>query len=342
MNTKQPTILVTGGAGYIGTHTCVELLESGYNVVVADNLSNSCENALDRAEKVAGQKLDFVWADTTDYNAMDSIMEDYKIDAVMHFAAYKAVGDSVKNPLGYYNNNVGGTVSLLRAMAKNNIKKFIFSSSATVYGNSERMPLTESSALSATNPYGRGKLMVENILQDLYKSDPAWSITILRYFNPVGAHPSALIGEDPNDTPNNLMPILTRIAVGRMQELNIFGKDYNTKDGTGVRDYIHVVDLAAGHVAALKKMTTPAIKIYNLGTGKGYSVLELIKAFEKASSKKIPQKIVGRREGDVAISYADASLANRELEWQTKYAIEQMCSTSWQWQKKNPMGFKRP
>jgi len=340
--TKQSHILVTGGAGYIGTHTCVELLEQGYELVVVDNLSNSCEYALDRVDKAAGRGVTYIWADVTDFHAMDSVMESFNIEAVVHFAALKSVGESVVNPLAYYENNVAGTISVLRAMAKNNIKKFIFSSSATVYDPKGKMPLKENSPLGPINPYGQTKLMTEKILHDLYASDPTWNITILRYFNPAGAHKSGLIGEDPNDTPNNLVPIITRVAGGRMEEMTVFGKDYPTHDGTGVRDYIHIVDLANGHVAALKKMTEPGVHIFNLGTGKGYSVLDVIKAFEKASSKKIPYKTVGRRKGDAAESYADPSKAKEQLAWQTKFGIEEMCSTAWQWQKKNPLGFKRP
>jgi len=339
---KPSTILVTGGAGYIGSHTCVELLEQNYELVVVDNLSNSCEYALDRVDKIAGRKLDYIWADVTDCNAMESVLENFNVEAVIHFAALKAVGESVSNPLKYYENNMAGTLSVLKAMAKHNVKKFIFSSSATVYGNTAQMPLTEDSPLGPINPYGKTKLMVETMLHDLYASDPTWNITILRYFNPAGAHKTGLIGEDPNDTPNNLVPIITRIAGGRMDELMVYGDDYPTPDGTGVRDYIHVTDLALGHVAALKKMTEPGVHIFNLGTGRGYSVMDVIKAFEKASGKKIPYKIVGRRDGDSPTSYADSSKAKRELDWQTKFGIEEMCSTAWQWQKKNPLGFKRP
>jgi len=337
----QPTILVTGGAGYIGSHTCVELLEQNYNVVVVDNLSNSCEAALERVEKITGKKISYIWADVTDFNAMDSVMESFKVEAVIHFAALKAVGESVSKPIAYYENNIAGTLSVLKAMAKNNVKKFIFSSSATVYGGNPVMPITEDAPLSTINPYGTTKLMTETILRDLYAADNEWVITVLRYFNPVGAHKTGLIGEDPNGIPNNLMPIITRVAAGRMAEMQVYGDDYSTPDGTGVRDYIHVTDLALGHIAALKKVTEPGVHTYNLGTGKGYSVLEVIRAFEKASGKKITYRIAPRRPGDAAECYANPQKAQRDLGWATKFSLDEMCSTAWQWQKKNPLGYKK-
>ncbi len=330
-------IFVTGGAGYIGSHTCVELLNAGYDVVVYDNLSNASLEAIRRVEKITGQPVKFVKGDIRDAEALEQAMQG--CDAVIHFAGLKAVGESVEKPLEYYDNNVCGTVNLLEVMQKLNIKTIVFSSSATVYGDPDFLPLTEDHPLRATNPYGRTKLMIEEILRDLFVSDPTWRISILRYFNPVGAHESGLIGEDPQGIPNNLMPFVSQVAVGRRDHLNVFGGDYSTHDGTGVRDYIHVVDLAKGHLAALKSLNKPQCEAVNLGTGNGYSVLDVIKAFEKASGEKVPYKIVDRRPGDVAACYADPSKAKETLGWEAKYDIDKMCEDTWRWQSQNPNGF---
>jgi len=334
------SILVTGGAGYIGSHAVVELLNEGYDVVVADNLSNSKEESLRRVEKITGKKAKFYNYDLCDIEKVREIFRKEKIECVMHFAGLKAVGESVQIPLKYYQNNIVCTLNLIEVMKESGVKNFIFSSSATVYGVPERVPIREDFPLDATNPYGRTKLFIEYILKDIYQSDKEFNIILLRYFNPIGAHESGLIGEDPNGIPNNLMPYITQVAVGKLKKLRIFGNDYPTPDGTGVRDYIHVVDLVKGHVAALRKIEqNPGLKVYNLGTGKGYSVLEVVKAFSKANNIDIPYEFVERRPGDVAINYADPSLAREELGWEAKYGIEEMCRDSWRWQKQNPNGY---
>lgn len=334
------TVLVTGGAGYIGTHTLVELLNENYNVVVIDNLSNSCVEALNRVEKITGKSVTFYQGDVLNKAMLQKIFTDHKIQSVIHFAGLKAVGESVANPLKYYENNVNGTLVLCEVMAEYNVKNLVFSSSATVYGEPASLPMTEDFPTAPQSPYGRSKLMVEEILQDLYVSDASWNIALLRYFNPVGAHESGLIGEDPNDIPNNLMPFITQVAVGKREQLNVFGNDYPTKDGTGVRDYIHVVDLAKGHLKALNKLNTNSgLVTYNLGTGQGYSVMDVIFAFEKTSSKKIKYQFVARRAGDIAEYYADPQKAYRELEWQANYGLEDMTASSWHWQSKNPNGY---
>jgi UDP-glucose 4-epimerase len=338
---KKIKILVTGGVGYIGSHTVIKLIEAGNEVVIVDNLSNSKIESLKRVEEIVGKKIKFYEADILDKKSLNQIFVDEKIDAVIHFAGLKAVGESVEIPLHYYNNNVVGTLNLLEVMGNNNVKKLVFSSSATVYGDPHTVPITEDFPLSATNPYGRSKLMIEEILRDLYKSDNSWDIAILRYFNPVGAHESGKIGEDPNGIPNNLMPFITQVAVGKRKELSVFGNDYPTVDGSGVRDYIHVVDLAEGHLSALKKLQqNPGCVEYNLGTGNGYSVIEMVNAFAKASGKEIPFKIVERRPGDIAACYANPEFAKNELGWEAKYGIEKMCEDSWRWQSQNPNGFE--
>lgn len=333
-------ILVTGGAGYIGSHTCVELLAAGMSVVVVDNLSNSKEEALHRVREIAGRDLGFIQADLRDRATMDAILRDGRFDAVVHFAGLKAVGESVAMPLTYYDNNLGGTFSLCQAMAAAGVKNLVFSSSATVYGDPASVPIREDFPLSATNPYGRSKLFIEEILRDLQVADPAWKIALLRYFNPVGAHPSGRIGEDPNGIPNNLMPYVAQVAIGKLSRLRVFGNDYPTPDGTGVRDYIHVVDLARGHLAALLKIQQKeGVSFYNLGTGKGYSVLEMVAAFERASGRHVPYDFVARRAGDIAVCYADPSLAQTELNWQAEYGIDAMVRDAWRWQSENPHGF---
>lgn len=334
------TVLVTGGAGYIGSHTCIQLINAGYDVVVADNLSNSKQEAIIRIEKITGKKLKFYLANMCDQLDVQQVFEKEKIDSVIHFAGYKAVGESVRVPLSYYHNNIQSAIVVLEAMKKFGVKNFVFSSSATVYGLPKSVPICENFPLSATNPYGRTKLMIEQILNDLYISDPGMNIAILRYFNPVGAHESGLIGEDPKGIPNNLVPYITQVAVGKLQKLQVFGNDYNTKDGTGVRDFIHVVDLADGHVATLNKLNDNCgLVIYNLGTGTGYSVLEMVRAFEKVSSRKIPFEITSRRPGDIAECYADPTKAKNELGWEAKLSLERMCEDSWRWQIKNPHGY---
>jgi len=334
-------VLVTGGAGYIGSHTCIELSEAGYDFVVYDNLCNSSQEALRRVEKILGKSIPFVEGDIRDKITLQKVFDRYNIDSVMHFAGLKAVGESVQKPLEYYDNNVYGTVALCEVMQKNSCKKIIFSSSATVYGDPKTTPIKEDFPLSATNPYGRSKLFIEEILRDIYIADAAaWQIILLRYFNPVGAHKSGLIGEDPNGKPNNLMPYIAQVAVGKREYLSVFGDDYDTPDGTGVRDYIHVIDLAKGHVKALEKISTiHDVLTVNLGTGKGYSVLDMVKAFEKASGKKVPYKIVSRRPGDIAKCYADPSYAKEVLNWEAQYNIDEMCQDSWGWQKSNPNGY---
>lgn len=336
------SILVTGGAGYIGSHTCIELLNSGYDVVVFDNFSNSSPESLVRVGKITGKAIPFTCGDIRDPEALEKVFSENKIEAVIHFAGLKAVGESCELPLHYYENNVGGTLNLCREMQAHGVHKILFSSSATVYGDPQSVPIREDFPTGATNPYGRSKLIVEEILQDLCKApDSAWQVSILRYFNPIGAHASGLIGEDPHGIPNNLLPYVSQVAVGKLKQLRVFGSDYPTADGTGVRDYIHVVDLVLGHVAALKKLDNCAsgAYIYNLGTGAGYSVLDIVRAFEKASGKHIPYEIVARRAGDIAECYADPSLAKRELNWQAKFDVEQMVEDAWRWQAQNPAGY---
>lgn len=335
------TVLVTGGAGYIGSHTCVQLLEAGYDIVVFDNLSNSKMEAVRRIRELAGKTFEFIKGDILDGNLLDEVFGKYDIDAVIHFAGLKAVGESVSVPLRYFHNNVAGSVSLFESMQRNGVKDIVFSSSATVYGMTGKMPLCEDDPLGAINPYGRTKLMIEDILRDVYASDNSWNIILLRYFNPVGAHPSGRIGEDPNGIPNNLLPFISQVAVGKLKQLRVFGNDYPTPDGTGVRDYIHVVDLALGHLAALRRlMEHPGeLLTVNLGTGRGYSVLEMVRAFEKASGRPVPYEIAPRRAGDVATCYADPSLARELLGWEAKRGVEQMCADAWRWQSMNPQGY---
>ncbi|HED12362.1 MAG TPA: UDP-glucose 4-epimerase GalE [Gammaproteobacteria bacterium] len=333
-------ILVTGGAGYIGSHTCVELLNAGFEVVVIDNLCNSKRSSLDRVHRITNNKaIPFVQADLLDTKTLDSVFTTYQPVAVVHFAGLKAVGESVSLPLQYYRNNVCGSVNLLRAMQEHGVRNIVFSSSATVYGEPASLPIKEEFPLSAANPYGQSKLMIEEMLKDLYRSDPAWNISILRYFNPVGAHCSGLIGESPQGIPNNLMPYISQVAVGKLSALAVFGNDYPTTDGTGVRDYIHVVDLARGHIKALEKLTcNPGLMIHNLGTGRGVSVLELVMAFERASGKPVPYKVTERRAGDIASCYADPTLAQQQLGWQAEKGLQQMCEDTWRWQRQNPEG----
>ncbi len=334
-------VLVTGGAGYIGSHTCVELLNAGHDVVVVDNFNNSKEECLTRVKKITGKDITFYENDIRDLDAMDKIFSENKIDSVIHFAAFKAVGESMANPLMYYNNNIAGTVSLCEVMIKHNVKNIVFSSSATVYGDPASVPIDESFPNFATNPYGRTKLMMEEILGDIYNSDNEWNIVILRYFNPVGAHESGTIGEDPNGIPNNLMPFISQVAVGKRDQLSVFGGDYDTVDGTGVRDYIHVVDLAVGHIKAIDKIATkPGLFTCNLGTGSGYSVIQVIKAFEKASGVEIKYQICDRRPGDAAQCYAKTDLAKEELGWVAERGIDEMCADTWRWQSQNPKGFE--
>ena len=334
-------ILVTGGAGYIGSHTCVELLESGYEVIVADNLSNSSEEALRRVEKITGKKVLFYNVDLCVKQDTERLFaENPGIESVIHFAALKAVGESVQKPLEYYQNNLTSTLNVLEAMRAHGVKNFVFSSSATVYGDPASVPVREDFPTSATNPYGCTKLFIERILMDYCHADASFNTALLRYFNPIGAHVSGLIGEDPNGIPNNLVPYIAQVAVGKLAKVNVFGNDYTTPDGTGVRDYIHVVDLAKGHVAALKKLATkPGLFICNLGTGKGYSVLDVISAYEKACGKTLPYEICPRRAGDIATVYADPAKAKEELGWQAENGIEEMCADSWRWQSNNPNGY---
>jgi len=333
-------IFITGGAGYIGSHACVELINAGHEVTVFDNFSNSQPEALARVERITGNKLHFVKGDIRDTSALAEALKKSGANAVIHFAGLKAVGESVEKPLSYYDNNVLGTLRLLEAMTKCGVKTLVFSSSATVYGDPQARPLTEDHPLSATNPYGQTKLVIENMLRDLYRSDPTWRISILRYFNPVGAHASGLIGEDPQGTPNNLLPFVSQVAVGRREFLNVWGNDYDTPDGTGVRDYIHVVDLAIGHLQALERLRDhQECLAINLGTGVGYSVIDMIKAFEKASGKAIPFKVAQRRPGDVASCYSDPSFAMSTLGWRAERSLEDMCKDSWKWQSNNPIGY---
>ena len=333
-------ILVTGGAGYIGSHTCVELLKAGFGLVVVDNLCNSKKTALDRVERIAGKAVTFYPADVRDKAALQDIFARHAIGAVVHFAGLKAVGESVEQPLRYYDNNVAGTLSLCEAMAEAGVKRIVFSSSATVYGDPHAVPIREDFPTSATNPYGRSKLMIEEVLGDLNKSDPQWRVALLRYFNPVGAHESGMIGEDPNGIPNNLLPYVAQVAVGRRESLRVFGGDYPTPDGTGVRDYIHVVDLALGHVAALRYLDGhEGLTAVNLGTGHGYSVLDMVAAFAKASGREIPYQIVERRAGDIACCYADPALAEKLLGWRAQRGVDEMCADAWRWQSQNPQGY---
>jgi UDP-glucose 4-epimerase len=334
-------ILVTGGAGYIGSHTCLELLHAGFDIVVVDNLSNSKTESLNRVQELAGRDLAFHQVDLLDRPALSDVFDRYPIEAVVHFAGLKAVGESVTIPLQYYHNNVTGTLILCQVMREHNVKKLVFSSSATVYGDPHTVPITEDFPLGPTNPYGRTKWMIEEILRDLHHADESWNIALLRYFNPIGAHPSGRIGEDPNDIPNNLVPYIAQVAVGKLERLPVYGDDYPTPDGTGIRDYIHVVDLALGHINALEKLeSAPGLVTLNLGTGQGYSVLEVVSAFEKASGIEIPYQVVGRRPGDIASCYADPSRARDELGWTAKRGIEEMCADVWRWQCNNPSGYE--
>lgn len=333
-------VLVTGGMGYIGSHTCIQMIQAGMTPIIFDNLYNSKASVLDRIEKVAGVRPIFIQGDVCDKAALDAVFAGHQIDAVIHFAGLKAVGESVAIPLKYYENNVYGSLVLTQAMQDAGVKSLIFSSSATVYGDPATVPILEDFPTSATNPYGRSKLMVEECLTDFQKANPDWSITLLRYFNPVGAHESGELGEDPQGIPNNLMPFVSQVAVGRREYLSVFGSDYPTHDGTGVRDYIHVVDLADGHLAALNHVgQKQGLHIYNLGTGQGYSVLDMVKAFEKASDKTIPYKLVERRPGDIATCFADPAKAKSELQWEAKRNLESMTQDTWRWQSQNPQGF---
>lgn len=333
-------ILVTGGAGYIGSHTCLELLHAGYEIIVVDNLCNSKEESLRRVQELTNKKLIFYKVDLLDRDHLEEIFENHPFHAVIHFAGLKAMGESVNIPLEYFHNNVSGTLNLLQIMKKHNVRNIVFSSTAGVYGEVKIVPITEEFPLSVLNPYSRTKLMIEDILRDLFVAEPEWNIALLRYFNPVGAHPSGRIGEDPNGIPNNLMPYVAQVAVGKRPFVRVWGNDYPTPDGTGVRDYIHVMDLANGHVKALEKLiTNPGLVTYNLGTGRGYSVMEVLNAFEKACQHKIPYKIMDRRPGDAAISYADPTKANRELKWFAQNTMEDMCMDAWRWQSQNPNGF---
>lgn len=331
-------ILVTGGAGYIGSHTCLQLLAAGHDVVIVDNLVNSKQEAVRRMRLLAGRDFAFHRVDLLDSRALHAVFADEGVEAVIHFAGLKAVGESVVVPLRYYENNLVGTLNLCAAMQTYDVRRIVFSSSATVYGDPQRVPIEEGFPLQPTNPYGRTKLMIEQILGDLQQANTSWSVILLRYFNPVGAHPSGQIGEDPNDIPNNLMPIISQVAVGRLKRLQIYGNDYPTPDGTGVRDYIHVEDLAAGHLAALERMQT-GVAVYNLGTGRGYSVMEMLAAFEAASGVSIPHEVVGRRAGDIATCYADATRARRELGWAASRQLADMCADNWRWQSQNPNGY---
>ncbi|MBT8065088.1 MAG: UDP-glucose 4-epimerase GalE [Gammaproteobacteria bacterium] len=337
---KNPTILVTGGAGYIGSHTCVLLLEAGYQVVVVDNLSNSKSDSLSRIEEMTGRETQFHLADLRNAAEMKDLFDDEQIDAVIHFAGLKAVGESVEKPLDYYQNNVGGTANLLEEMNRHGVKNIVFSSSCTVYGAPDSLPIREDFPLQAMSPYGQTKLSIEYMLKDLAASDPDWNISLLRYFNPVGAHPGGEIGEDPQGIPNNLMPYITKVAVGELDKLSVFGADYDTPDGTCIRDYIHVMDLAEAHLAALRKLEEgPGLMIHNLGTGQGCSVLDIVQGFETATGLAIPHEIVARRPGDVPAVYADPSLAQRELGWSATRGLEDMCRDAWNWQRKNPKGY---
>ena len=336
------SILVTGGAGYIGSHTVVELYNAGYEAVIVDNLSNSSRESLKRVEELTGKQIKFYEADIRDRQAMDRVFEENKIDSVIHFAGLKAVGESTVKPIEYYDNNIGGTLTLVQSMRDHGVKNIVFSSSATVYGDPAFVPITEECPKGVcTNPYGWTKSMLEQILTDMQKADKEWNVILLRYFNPIGAHKSGRIGENPNGIPNNLMPYITQVAIGKLDHLSVFGNDYKTHDGTGVRDYIHVVDLALGHVKAIKKLEdNPGTRVYNLGTGVGYSVLDLVNAFEKVTGVKVPYVITARRPGDIDACYSDATRAKEELGWEAQYGIEDMCRDAWNWQSKNPNGFE--
>jgi len=341
-NEKNMMILVTGGAGYIGCHTLITLIEDNHQVVVVDNLSNSSKTALERVEKITGISIPFIQADVLDQASLKKIFEEFDIDAVIHFAGLKAVGESVEQPLRYYENNVMGTISLCQVMSEFHCYNLVFSSSATVYGDPESVPINENFPTSVTNPYGRSKLIVEEILQDLNQANPKWNIALLRYFNPAGAHKSGLIGEDPNGIPNNLLPYISQVAVGKLEKLSVFGGDYNTPDGTGVRDYIHVIDLAKGHLKALNLLQkAPGVVVFNLGTGTGYSVLEMIKQFERASSKQIPYEIIARRPGDIAECWANPKKAQQQLDWNAELGLEEMMQDQWNWQSCNPDGYRK-
>ena len=334
-------VLVTGGAGYIGSHTCVELLAAGYEVVVLDNLVNSSAESISRVQEIAGKRMVFYRVDLLDRQAVSTVFEKETIDAVIHFAGLKAVGESVEMPLNYYHNNITGTLVLLEVMGEHGVKNFVFSSSACVYGDPATVPITEEFPLQPTNPYGQTKVMIEQILKDLHVTDPSLNIVLLRYFNPVGAHPSGRLGEDPHGIPNNLVPYIAQVVSGKLAELSVYGNDYPTGDGTGVRDYIHVMDLASGHVKALEKLAeNPGVVIYNLGTGRGYSVLEMVKGFEKAAGRKVPYRVVGRRPGDIASCYADPTKAEKELSWKASRDIDEMCADAWRWQSANPKGYE--
>ena len=334
-------ILVTGGAGFIASHTNVELLNAGYDVVVVDNLVNSSRESVARVEELTGKKISFYEEDLLNEKAIDAIFEKENIDSVIHFAALKAVGESCQIPLRYFDNNLTGTLNLLKVMEKHGVKSIVFSSSATVYGKPESVPIREDFPLSVSNPYGRTKLIIEDMLRDIYKSDNEWDIALLRYFNPIGAHESGMIGENPHGIPNNLLPYVAKVAAGQLECVNVFGDDYDTPDGTGVRDYIHVVDLATGHIKALEKLVThPGLVTYNLGTGVGYSVLDIIKNFEKACGKEIPYKITPRRPGDIDMCYTDPTKAKEELGWEATRSIDKMCEDAWRWQTKNPNGYE--
>ena len=333
-------ILVTGGAGFIGSHTAVELINRGYDIVILDNLSNASEKALERIETLTGKKVPFYRTDILDREGLEKLFAAEDITSCIHFAGLKAVGESVEKPWEYYNNNISGTLTLTDVMRRHGVKKLIFSSSSTVYGTPEKVPVTEETPKGVcTNPYGWTKSMLEQILSDMQKADPEWSVVLLRYFNPIGAHESGLLGENPNGIPNNLMPYITQVAVGKLEKLRVFGNDYPTPDGTGIRDYIHVVDLAEGHVCALKKLEESGLFVYNLGTGRGYSVLEVVKNFEEATGIKVPYEICPRRAGDIAVNYANADRAERELGWKAKRDIFLMCKDSWNFQKANPNGY---
>ncbi|MGW6384896.1 UDP-glucose 4-epimerase GalE [Peribacillus butanolivorans] len=336
------TILVTGGAGYIGSHAAVELLKTGYNIVILDNLSNSNFESINRVRELTGKDFPFYKCDLLDRDELSTIFENHNFEAVMHFAGLKAVGESVEIPLNYYHNNITGTINLCDIMAKHDVKKLVFSSSATVYGHPERVPIDESFPLSATNPYGRTKLMIEDILRDLHISDSTWRIALLRYFNPIGAHESGRIGENPNGIPNNLMPYITQVAIGKREKLSVFGNDYETHDGTGVRDFIHVIDLVKGHLKALEFLDeNKGIETFNLGTGTGYSVMDLINTFSTVNSKKIPYQFVERRPGDIAICYANPTKAEKVLGWRAEKDLNEMCKDSWKWQTDNPNGYEQ-
>ncbi|MDP0563633.1 MAG: UDP-glucose 4-epimerase GalE [Candidatus Endonucleobacter sp. (ex Gigantidas childressi)] len=334
-------ILVTGGTGYIGSHTCIELLAAGHNIVLLDNLSNSSPEVINRVENITHMVTPFVEGDIRDRHLLDKLFRTHSFDAVVHFAGQKSVEESCAMPLKYYENNINGSITLFQVMAEHSVKRIVFSSSATVYGAPHELPIKEDFPLHATSPYGHSKLVIENILRELYKFDNDWDIALLRYFNPVGAHPSGIIGEDPNDIPNNLMPYISKVAIGKLAYLKVFGDDYPTRDGTGIRDYIHVIDLARGHVKALEKLNSRqgGCHVWNFGVGKGFSVLEMIKAFEAASGRKIPYEIAGRRSGDVAACYADSGKAERELGWKAEYNLDVIMTDVWRWQSKNPEGY---